>query len=255
MTYADLQVERDGSTGRISIDLAPMNVMSRDTIEELDAAVQDLDGDDELKSLVIESEGDAAFSAGVEVEDHLGDALPEMIELFGSLFETIRGADTPVIAAVDGRALGGGCELAVGCDLAVATEDAVFAQPEINLGTFPPIAAAMFPDAVSQKAAFELIVGGDEIGAERARDLGLVNRVVEEDELAGAVEELTDSFAHKSGLVVGMAKEAFYDVSDRASFAESLSVANEHAIEMTETEDGQEGLTAFMEDRRPEWNH
>lgn len=251
----NITVDRDGNVGRLVIDLPPMNVLSRSSIEELESTFEQLDEDRDVKAVVLSSVGEKAFCAGVAVEDHMGEELPEMIEVFGSLFETFRGAQTPIVAAVDGRALGGGCELVAGCDMAVASEQAVFAQPEINLGTFPPVAAALFPDLMGDAAAFELVMTGDEIGAERARDLGLVNRVVDPDAVDSEAEELASTFAEKSGLVVGMAKQAFYDVADEDSFESALEAADGHAIDITGTEDGQEGLQAFLEDRKPEWSY
>lgn len=251
MPYDEVTVKRSGEIGRVTIDLAPMNVLSPTTIEELEAALTELDG--EVSAIIIDSAGEKAFSAGVEVEAHIGDALPDMIEGFGSLFRTMRSLGVPTIAAVDGVALGGGCEVVAGCDMAVASEAAAFGQPEINLGTFPPVAAALFAELMGQKAAFELVMTGTRIDAERARDLGLVNKVVPADELDDAVEELAGSFAEKSSLVVDLAKEAFYEVADGA-FEPRLDAADEHSIEITATEDGQEGLRAFMEDRDPDWD-
>lgn len=252
MGYDDITVESADGIGRVTVDLPPMNVLSQDTITELEEGFEELDADDDVSAIVLSSVGEKAFSAGVEVEDHLGEKLEGMIEDFGSLFRTMRSIETPTVASVDGVALGGGCELVAGCDLAVAAEDAQFGQPEINLGTFPPVAAALFPAMMGQKAAFELVMTGDRIGADRALDLGIVNRVVPADELEDATEELAGSFVGKSDLVVGMAKQAFYDVADD-EFERRLDAADEHAIEITGTEDGQEGLKAFMEDRKPDW--
>lgn len=251
----DITIERDGNVGRLVIDLPPMNMLSDSAIAELESKYETLDDEQETKAIILSSTGDRAFCAGVAVEDHLGDKLSGMIEAFGALFETFRGGETPIIAAADGRALGGGCELVAGCDMAVASADAVFGQPEINLGTFPPVAAALFPELMSEAAAFELVMTGDNVGAERARDLGIVNRVVEPEAVDEEAAELASSFVDKSGPVVGMAKQAFYDVADKESFAEALEAADEHSIEITSTEDGQEGLTAFLEDRQPEWSY
>jgi enoyl-CoA hydratase/carnithine racemase len=251
----DITIERDGNVGELVIDLPPMNMLTGSAIGELESKYETLDDEQETKAIILSSTGDRAFCAGVAVEDHLGDKLSGMIEAFGSLFETFRGGETPIIAAADGRALGGGCELVAGCDMAVASADAVFGQPEINLGTFPPVAAALFPDLMSEAAAFELIMTGDDVGADRARELGILNRVVEADAVQEEAAALASSFVEKSGPVVGMSKQAFYDVADEESFADALEVANDHSIEITSTEDGQEGLTAFLEERSPEWSY
>lgn len=254
MEFDDLTVSEDGVSARIGLDKPPANVLSLDSIRELEEAFETLDEPDR-KAIVVESANEKLFSGGVEVEDHLGEQLPKMMRSFGELFETMRGLGTPTIAKVEGSALGGGCEIVAGCDVAVATEEAQFGQPEINLGTFPPIAAALFPRFMDEKAAFELVMTGDEIGAERARELGLVNRVVPGDEVEAETRAFVESFSQKSGLVLGMAKGAFYDATDRDDFSDALDVATEHGIDITSTEEGQEGLHAFMEDRTPDWEY
>jgi len=254
MEFDDLAVREDGVTATIRLDKPPANVLSLDSIREFEAAFEALD-DPKRKAIVVESGNEKLFSGGVEVEDHLGEALEEMMHGFGDLFETMRALETPTVASVEGSALGGGCEIVAGCDLAVAAEGAQFGQPEINLGTFPPIAAALFPRFMGEKAAFELVMTGEEIGAERARELGLVNRVVPAEEVDAATREFVDSLTQKSGLVLGMAKDAFYDATDRADFGDALAAATEGGIEITSTDEGEEGLHAFMEDRRPEWEY
>ncbi|MFB6360652.1 MAG: enoyl-CoA hydratase/isomerase family protein [Halobacteriales archaeon] len=254
MEFEDLAVADDGAIGRITLDRPPANVMSEDTVRELREAFTALDTDDR-KVIVLSGGEDGMFSGGVEVEAHLGDALPGMIELFGDLFRTMRDLGTVSIASVDGAALGGGCELVAGCDLAVASTAARLGQPEINLGTFPPIATVLFPEIMGEKQAFELVMTGEDIDAERAERLGLVNRVVPPGDLEAETHQLAEVVAEKSGMVLGLARHAFYDVVDQESFEEAVAEANEHTIELTRTEDGQEGLRAFMEDREPEWRY
>lgn len=254
MEFEDISVTKDEVSASVRLDKPPANVLGLDSIHELDEALETLDTP-ERKAIVIESANEKLFSGGVEVEDHLGEKLPKMMWGFGSLFETMRSLETPIVAKIEGSALGGGCELAAGCDLAIASADARFGQPEIDLGTFPPIAAAMFPDIVGEKNAFELVLTGEEISAEEAQELGLVNRVVPPEEVADETDAVVDSLSQKSGLVLGMAKRAFYEASDQASFGNALEVATEQAIEITSTEEGKEGLDAFMDDRAPDWEY
>lgn len=251
MGFEDLSIEDTVPIGRISIDRPPANVMSEGTIKELQTAFAELDTPDRKVIVVAGQEG--TFSAGVEVEDHLGDSLAPMIRQFADLFRTIRSLETVTIASVDGLALGGGCELVAGCDVAIASAAAEFGQPEINLGTFPPVAAAMFPSIMGEKRAFEFVLGGERVGAEDAERLGLVNAVVPAEELEAETERYADVFAEKSATVLGMARQGFYEIAAQGSFEAAIELANDHAIEITSTEDGQEGLTAFMEDREPQW--
>src|SRR4030042_5164000 len=119
----------------------------------------------------------------LEVKDHRGEMMPRMMKEFDRLFQLLRKLGKPSIAVVNGVALGGGCELVVGCDMAIASEKAELGQPEIKLGGLAPAAAALFPRIVGEKKAYELILLGDNIGAKEAARIGLLNKVVPEEEL------------------------------------------------------------------------
>lgn len=251
MTYEDIRVSEEGHRATITLDIPPVNVLSLRSIEELQRAFEALDEPDR-RAIVVTGGGEKMFSGGVEVEDHIGEQLPVMMEAFGDLFETMRSIETPTVAKVEGPALGGGCEVVAGCDLAIASEQARFGQPEMNLGTFPPIAAALFPQMVGEKRAFEIIFTGEQFGATEAEAMGLINRVVPPNEVDSATEDVVDTLLSKSGLVVGMAKRAFYETA-AADRDEAIATATHYGIEITDTVDGQEGLTAFVEDREPAW--
>lgn len=253
MGYDDLAVTEDGATARITLDKPPANVMDANTLDELDEAFEALDTPERRAIVVAGQEG--MFSAGVEVEDHIGDALDDMAALFDELFATMRTLETVTVAAVDGPALGGGLEVVAGCDLAVASTEATFAQPEIKLATFPPIATALLPDIVGEKHAFELILTGEEIDAEEAERLGLLNAVVPSADLEDEVDRLVSSLTEKSAVALGMARQGFYETQDQATFADAVEVANQYLLDITRTPDGQEGLQAFVDKREPEWEH
>src|SRR3990172_8944844 len=132
---------------------------------EFNAALEQLKKDEETKVLLIRGSGNRAFSAGVEVKDHLGETMPKMMREFEKLFRLLRSLGKPSIAVVNGIALGGGFELVAGCDMAVASEKAELGQPEIKLGGLAPVAAALFPRIVGQRKAIELILVGDSFSA------------------------------------------------------------------------------------------
>lgn len=253
MGYEDLAVTEDGAVGRITLDKPPANVMDANTLEELADAFEALDTTERRAIVVAGQEG--MFSAGVEVEDHIGDALDEMAELFDELFDTMRSLETVTVASVAGPAIGGGLEVVAGCDLAVASTEATFSQPEIKLATFPPIATALLPDIVGEKQAFELIMTGEEIDAGEAERMGLLNAVVEPEDLEDEVDRLVSSLTEKSAVALGMARQGFYETQDQASFADAVEVANQYLLDITRTPDGQEGLQAFVDERQPEWEH
>lgn len=253
MEFEDVKVEKSEGIGKISIDRPPVNIMRLETISEMISALKELDEDPEIIAITITGKGEKAFSAGVEVEDHLGDKMPEMIEVFGDLFKTLLSIEKITIASVDGVALGGGCEFVAGCDLAIASDRARFGQPEIKLATFPPAAAALFPSIMGLKEAFELIMSGKEIGAEEAKRLGLVNKIVPPERLEEETEKFAGQFVEKSGPVLGMAKKGLYEIIQQRDFERAIDKAEECTIDITSTEDAVEGLTAFLEDREPKW--
>jgi cyclohexa-1,5-dienecarbonyl-CoA hydratase len=156
---------------------------------------------------------------------------------------------------VNGPAFGGGAELAALGDLVIATPRARFAQPEIKLGVFPPLAAAILPYILGPKQALELVLTGETISAERARDLGLVNWLVPEDELKSKVDEVVARVTAQSGPVLTMAKKAILGslgLSLRDGVRNSMKV---FLNELADLEDSQEGLHALVEKRAPKWKN
>src|SRR5205807_5082310 len=140
------------------------------------AALDECGQQRDLAAIVFDAaEGTRAFSAGVAVEEHVPETVSEMLDCFHSVFRALSQISKPVIAVVDGPALGGGCELVCACDIVIASERARFGQPEIKLGVFPPVAAILLPRIIGEKRARELILLGEMIDAAEALRLGLVN--------------------------------------------------------------------------------
>jgi cyclohexa-1,5-dienecarbonyl-CoA hydratase len=205
-----------------------------------------------LKLLVIQAMG-KAFSAGVDVGEHLGALVYKMIEVFHRMFRLMDGLKVPSIAAVNGSALGGGCELALYCDMVIATEKTKFGQPEIQVGVFPPIAALIFPRMIGRKKAMELILSGETISAQEALTLGLVNKVVPEVSFDQEVNSFIEKFKKLSGVVLKLTKEAtlagLNDDTDKG-----LKVIEKIYLDrLMKTNDALEGLKAFLEKRKPTW--
>ncbi len=255
MDFKNITLEKKDGIASITIDRPPVNVMNLETIDEISSALEQITKDDEIKVLLVRGAGNRAFCAGVEVKDHIGDRVPVMMNSFGEMIKRLRGLGKPSIAVVNGVALGGGCELVAGCDMAIAVEKAEFGQPEVKLGGLAPAAAALFPAIMGEKKAFELILVGDNIKAAEAERIGLVNRVVPEEELDAAAEELAGKFLEKSGHGVSLIREAFYQCVNAENFEDALKKATEQGIKSWETEDAQEGLSAFLEKRPPVWKN
>ena len=255
MAYKNIIVEKQAGIAKLTINRPPVNVMDFETINEISAALEELAKDKESKVLLIRGSGARAFCAGVEVKDHVGDMVPKMMNGFEIMIRLLRRVSIPTVAVVNGVALGGGCEVVAACDMAIASEKAQFAQPEIKLGGLAPAAAALLPDIVGEKKAFEIIMVGDNISAADAEKIGLVNSVVPDTELDAAADKLAAKFLEKTPIGVRLCKAAFYQAANSPDFSESIRKATELGIKSWETEDAQEGLKAFLEKRTAVWKN
>lgn len=247
-----LTLHNDGAVARIVLKRPPLNILDVATIGELNRCLRDLREDSALRVLVISAEG-KAFSAGVSVEDHLPDKVAPMLSAFHDIFRHMRLLSCPTIAAVQGAALGGGCELACFADVVIASETASFGVPEIKLGVFPPIAAVHFPHRIGLARTLQLLLSGDILPAREAERIGLVDRVLPPADLADAVEAQVNRFREKSGPALRLAKRAVLAAAGR-DFESGLQEAeNLFLEELMKTEDASEGLRAFLEKRAPVW--
>ncbi|UCB44078.1 MAG: enoyl-CoA hydratase/isomerase family protein [Dehalococcoidales bacterium] len=255
MEFQNITLEKEGGITRLTINRPPVNVINYETLTEINTALEKLREDEEIKVVLIRGSGNRAFCAGVEVKDHLGEMMPKMMAEFEKMFRLLRNLGKPSIAVVNGAALGGGCELVAGCDMAIASEKAEFGQPEIRLGGLAPAAAGLFSRLMGEKRAFELILVGENISAIEAERIGLVNKVVPEEELKSAADKLASKFLEKSGLSIKLVRDAFYQCSDATDFDKAIQKGTELGIKTWETEDGQEGLKSFLEKRPPVWKN
>jgi len=252
MAYKNILVEKKEGVAKIIINRPPLNILDIETLEEMSQALAELKTDDEVKVVAIAAAGDKAFSAGVAVGDHLGGKLPKMVEVFHRLFISLVDVDKPTIAIVNGVALGGGCEVVAGCDMAIASEKSQLGQPEIKLGVYPPPATVLFPRIMGRRKAFELILSGNSIDAKEAERIGLINKAVPAAELEKAADEFIKQFTANSGLALTQARQALYRNFD-LEFRQALEVTGVDAILVMAGENSVEGLTAFLEKRKPVW--
>jgi len=253
--FQNITLEKNDGITKLTINRPPVNVVNYDTLMEINAALEALGKDEETKVLLIRGSGSRAFCAGIEVKDHLGEMMPRMMKEFDRMFRLLRSLGKPSIAVVNGVALGGGCELVAGCDMAIAAEKAELGQPEIKLGGLAPAAAALFTRIMGEKKAFELILLGENVSAKEAERIGLVNKVVSEEELDATAEELARRFLEKSSLSLKLVRDALYQCADTAEFDKAVQKGTELGIKTWETEDGQEGLKSFLEKRKPAWRN
>ena len=252
--YRFLRLEVADGVARLVLARPPLNILNIEMMEEVNAALERVQALHEVRVLVIAAEG-KAFSAGVAVEDHLGDRVKPMLEAFHRIFHLLRALPCPTVAAVQGAALGGGSELATFCDFVIASETATFGQPEIKVGVFPPIAALHYPSRIGLARTLQLLLTGEVIGAKEAERIGLVDRMVPAAQLPSAVEEVLAKLSDKSRAVLALTRRAVLDAAGQPFEAALRAVETLYHAELMATEDAHEGLRAFVEKRAPTWRH
>ena len=254
MDFKHIQTELKDGIAILTLSRAPLNILNMEMMGEINTYLERLTQEKSLKLLIVQAIG-KAFSAGVDVGEHLGDLVYQMIEVFHKMFRLMDGLKVPSLAVVNGSALGGGCELALYCDMVIATEKAKFGQPEIQVGVFPPIAALILPRIIGRKKAMELILTGETISAREALAMGLINEVVSEASLAEAVNGWIEKFKKLSGIVLKLTKEAVLSgLND--DMDKGLTVIEKIYLDhLMKTQDANEGLRAFLEKRKPTWKN
>jgi enoyl-CoA hydratase len=231
-----------------------LNALSFDLVEELGNLLAVLDEDPACRAVVITGAGERAFAAGADIRELAGESPRSLHEAdpFAAL-DGIGHLRTPVIAAVRGFALGGGCELALACDMLVAGDDAQFGQPEIGIGVIPGAGGTQrLTRAIGKARAMELILTGRRIGATEAEAMGLVSLVVPAAETLDRALELAGRIAGMPPLAVSAAKASVVAAQEH-SLGQGLRFERGRFEELFETEDQREGMVAFLEKRPPVW--
>jgi enoyl-CoA hydratase/carnithine racemase len=232
------------------------NALNPEVMTGLAEGVERAAEDEVIRAIVITGEGDRAFSAGGDLGGFRGDA--SKVEqhtargAMAKLLISLQECGKPVIARVNGRCLAGGFGLALGCDLIVAADDAEFGTPEIDIGLWPYMITSVIQRNMPRKVALELMLTGRRMLAAEASQWGIVNRVVPRAELDAAVEELVQTFAAKSPLIMRLGKDSFYRAQDM-SFEDALGYLHSMLTVNLQAEDVIEGVTAFAQKRPPEW--
>ena len=231
-----------------------LNALSFDLLDELADTLEHLDLDAGCRAIVLTGSGDRAFAAGADIRE-LARQTP--VTLFTenrfAVWDRIGAVRKPVVAAVRGFALGGGCELAMSCDLIVAAEDARFGQPEINLGVMPGAGGTQrLTRAIGRARAMDLVLTGRTITAREAETMGLVSRVVAPPETLPSALELAATIAAQAPVAVLAAKEAVR-LAEELPLSGGLRHERRAFFALFATEDQTEGMAAFVEKRRPEW--
>ena len=255
MSFDNLLVERESAVAVLTVQRPQrLNALDASTLDELRKAVLDFQQDQTIRCVIVTGSGDKAFVAGADINELARDTTEgaRLRALRGQhVFDLIERLGKPVIAAVNGFALGGGCELAMACTLRIAADTARFGQPEINLGIIPGFAGTQrLSRLVGKGKAMELILTGGAITASEALAIGLVNRVVPAATLMSEARALATELAAKPALAVRYAMEAINSGLEM-SFAEACRLEASLFGMVTATEDMKEGTKAFLEKRKP----
>ena len=254
MGYENILVDRDGPIGVVTLNRPKvLNALSPALIAELTDALGELDEDREVRAAVLTG-GPRVFAAGADIGD-MAERTPveQMQRDQTGRWIKVTSFSKPLIAAVNGYALGGGCEMALMCDLIVAGDSARFGQPEINLGIIPGAGGTQrWPRTAGKYVAMEVNLGGAPITAQRAYQLGLVNRVVPAEVTLRVAIDVARQLAAKPPLAVRLAKESVNRALE-TPLAEGLAVERKNFYFLFATEDQKEGMRAFLEKRRGEF--
>ncbi|HWY69257.1 MAG TPA: enoyl-CoA hydratase/isomerase family protein [Terriglobales bacterium] len=246
-----IQLLSEPPFARVLLTHGKQNVIDVQMMEELAQALADIESESDISTIILSGVGEH-FSAGVDIPSHTPDKAGEMLGKFHEVIRRLVRTTKVTLAVVRGYCLGGGAELAMVCDIVVTAESAHWGFPEIQLGCYPPVAAAALAAIVGQKRAAELVLTGRTFYGKEAAQLGLANRAVSI-KLAEAVLDYEQRLKVLSPTALAHAKRALYSW-DAAHFEKGLARAEDiYLKELIQTEDAREGILAWMEKRKPQW--
>jgi enoyl-CoA hydratase len=254
MTYTTLLITRQDGYAIVQFNRPDvLNALNMKLMEELVDALESFDAENDVRAIIITG-NEKAFAAGADIKEMSDASAVEMLmrDQFAR-WDRIRKIKKPVIAAVSGFALGGGCELSMSCDIIIASETAKFGQPEINIGVMPGAGGTQrLTRAVGKYKAMEMVLTGRMISADEAMRWGLVNKVVPVEYYLEEAKALAKEIASKPPVAVRLAKEAVLKAFD-TTIEGGLEFERKNFYLLFATADQKEGMSAFVEKRKPEW--
>ncbi|MFP4597717.1 MAG: enoyl-CoA hydratase/isomerase family protein [Persicimonas sp.] len=253
----DILTEIDDGIATVTINRPDRrNALSGAVVKGLTERFETLSDNDDVTVIVLTGAGDKAFCAGGDLMDQqMGGgalAMHEDRSGFADMLLAMNQCSKPLIARVNGHALGGGFGLALNCDIAVGSTNATFGTPEIKVGLFPMMIMAVIQRNLGRKKSMELMLTGKRVDAEEAERLGIINYAVEADQLDAKVNELAERIAGFSPAILKLGRRAFYKTQDM-DFEGALRMLHNELTINTLTEDAAEGIMAFIAKRDPEW--
>ncbi|MBV6393238.1 MAG: putative enoyl-CoA hydratase echA8 [Anaerolineales bacterium] len=254
MTYTTILTETRGRVGVVTLNRPKaMNAFNQQMLGELFDALEAFDKNQSIGAIVVTG-NEKAFAAGADIKEMAEASYVEMLTAgHVQSWDRIRGIRKPVIAAVSGWALGGGCEFVLSCDMVVASESAKFGQPEITIGVIPGAGGTQrLARLVGKYLAMEMVINNRALTAQEALQFGLANRVVPVEGYLDAAVSFAEELASRAPLAVRMAKDAV-NAAFETTLSEGLAVEKRNFYPLFATEDQKEGMKAFIEKRKAEW--
>ncbi len=248
-----LNVHREPEICTLELAAPPGNILNRELCLELAEAIRTHGADANLKAFVLTAAG-RNFSYGASIQEHMRSVVGDFLSAFGDVFEALMECDVPSVAAVQGRCLGGAFELAAFCHFRIAEETAAFALPEIQLGVFPPLACAVFPELLGRTMTERLVLSGGEISADEAMRCGALTHTCDEGRLDEVVAAfLETSILPRSATSLRLATRALRASINRKVRRRLPELERQYLEDLMATQDAEEGLQAFLEKRQPVW--
>ncbi|MGZ5001490.1 MAG: enoyl-CoA hydratase-related protein [Methylomonas sp.] len=254
MPYEMILTEIRGRVGLITLNRPQVRkALNHQLVGELMDALEAFDNNDGIGAMVVTGD-EKAFAAGADIKEMVDRNLEQMMDRDQiGIFSRILAIRKPVIAAVSGWALGGGCEVAMSCDMIVASETAKFGQPEINIGVIPGAGGTQrLTRAVGKAVAMEMILNNRTLTAQEALQFGLVNRVVAADQYLNEAIKLAEEIAARAPVAVRVAKKMINQAYERM-LTDGIHAEKQEFYNLFATEDQKEGMRAFIEKRQPRW--
>jgi len=255
MAYTNIKIEKKEGFATLKINRPQaLNALNKDTLNDISKAIDELNKDKKIKAVILTGEGDKAFIAGADIKQMVNLTpveAKEFSELGHGVLNKIESSRLIFIAAINGYALGGGCETLMACDIAIASKSAIIGQPEINLGISPGFGGTQrLPRLVGRMKAKELILTGQNLDADEACKIGLVNIVVDDEKLIKVSEKIASKVVSKSGIQTCFIKELINKGTD-IDLNTALALEISYFSSSFSTYDQKEGMNAFIEKKKP----
>ncbi len=251
MALIGLAVEEGNAV--VSLQRPPLNILNHEMVQELSQMLDNLSREPAVRTVTLASGIPGVFSAGADVKEHLPPMARTLIEGFVGLCRKLFSYPKPTLALVDGKCLGGGMEVAMVCDYVLASERSVFGQPEVAVGVFPPVGAALYPLLAGVRNANLVLLSGASFDARESLSMGYVTQVVPQTDLASARTRWLQNFSGRSGVVLRLSKQAVLQGLGQPWEKALTSATDLYLGELMSSADAVEGLRAFTEKRKPLW--